>query len=159
MPAACTIDLMMVLIFSFPALIIYIPVGVSALNVQGYLKQRLASRPFDPGVGLIRASRIMPFDMVYYRRRDIVPVIRDMGVDMAAVVVVMGNHFPTVRRTVICKVGMPFISRMCPPGVGSLRILLLKIVLHSRRNTLSFISPLGHNELGASRQQNDEECF
>jgi hypothetical protein len=150
---------MVILVASVSTLLIYIPVGVFAVKGEGYLEQRLLSGSFDPGVELIPASGITPFDMACYRRRHIVPVIRDMRVDMATVAVVMGNHFPTVGRTVIGKVGVPLISRMRPSGVGRLRILPLKIVLDGSRDMLIFMSALSHSELAASGQQKDEECF
>src|SRR6185437_3562823 len=148
----CSDLLVTTVIGSLPALIVYISVCMFPADRHRNLKQRLHSRPFDARVEMILAVGITFFHIPRHRRRHIVPVIRDVGIEVATVAAVMGNHFPTVLGAMIRKIGLPVVSRVRPPGIGGLGELLLEVLMNVARNVLIFISALAQGDLAAGRQ-------
>jgi len=149
--------MMMILVASFSSLIIYIFVGVSPIQTQTHLEYRLCARPFDPGIGIVAATGILPLYMMDHGVGNIVPVIRDMGIDMTAGLVVVGNHFPTVVAAMIRKIGMPFFAGGTPASVPGFRIIPLKITLYRSRNRL--IAPVLCQDSLTAQQQKEKKEF
>jgi len=142
---------MTILVTSFPSLVIHIPVGAMPIQVKAHLEQRLASRPLYPRVGGIAGARISPFHMMDHRGGNIVAVIRNMGIKMMPIPIIMRNHFPTVIAAMIGKVGMPFATRSAPFCIPGIRVILLKTLLNRTRNVL-VVTPVLSQHLLAPRQ-------
>src|ERR1700733_7149751 len=87
----------------------FIHVGrfVLVLEVHVDLEEGVPDRTFNSCIGVIRASRIIFLGLINHDRGDITKVVRDLGIDMNPILIIIGNHLPIVSLAMIAETGMP----------------------------------------------------
>lgn len=97
----------MIIVFFLSSVVIHIYRFSSALLIQINLEKRLTAGVFNSCVRIIPGARIVALAPLDNGGGHIITVIRNMGVDMMPVLIIMGNHFPAVIAATIVETGVP----------------------------------------------------
>ncbi len=80
--------------------------------------------PFETVV----SPAVLILKMFHDGRRYVMVIIGNMGIQVPAILVIMGNHFPTSTGRLVVEAGMPVAIALVPVRLAGIRVVMLEVL-------------------------------